>query len=118
MTISITTENNCNAFQPGAEVSGRVSWTLSKEPKRVTINLMWQTEGKGTQDLEVVESREFEVYDKIGDEAFSFTLPLAPYSCSGQLLSICWALEAFVKSGKDDCRYEIILAPNAEEVLF
>ncbi len=116
MTISITTKNDTNAFEPGAEVCGVVSWSLSKEPKRVTVSLMWRTEGKGTQDTEVADSMDFEVYNKVGEEKFSFTLPIAPYSCSGQLISICWALEAFIKSGNDECRYDLIIAPNAEEV--
>lgn len=116
MTISITTKNDINAFNPSDEVNGQINWLLSKDPKRITVNLMWRTEGKGTQDVEVVDSREFKVFNQSGKQDFSFTLPIAPYSCSGKLISICWALEAFVKSGKDECRYELIVAPNAEEI--
>lgn len=117
MTISIEIANGYNAFQPGDEINGKISWSLPKNPKEVTINLMWRTEGKGTQDTEIVDSRVFEdIYQETGEQAFSFKLPIGPYSFSGKLISLCWCLEAFVKSGRDSCRHEITIAPNGEEI--
>ncbi len=116
MTISIDIHNSQTNFQPGEKISGTVSWQLSKEPKEITVNLFWQTDGKGTQDMETVESRNFKVFGQTGSEDFEFEVPIAPYSFSGRLISISWYIEAFPKSGRDSSQYSIVISPTGEEV--
>ena len=116
MSIEIKITNGQDAFYPGDDIAGIVRWNLSKNPKIITINLTWRTEGKGSQDVEVIDSLDFPVSKLSGEESFSFTLPIAPYSYSGRLISICWALETFVRSSKDEFSYNITMGPNAKEV--
>ncbi len=116
MPISIQVKNNQTSFKPGDKVEGSIIWDLPKEPKEITVNLFWATDGKGSQDIEVVDFRKFQAYCKTGNDSFSFTLPIAPYSFSGNLISISWTLEAFAKSGRDNCQYELIMAPQGEEI--
>jgi hypothetical protein len=81
---------------PGATLSGRAAWTVDKPPRKIEIRLFWQTRGKGSEDIEVVD--EIEVDGDRGDRqcAFSFTLPVQPYSFSGSLISLEWGVEVVV----------------------
>ena len=116
MSIRIEVENNQKEFEPGDSISGKVFWDLTKEPKRVSVNLLWYTDGKGSEDLEVVDSMEIESFNFRGSKGFTFVLPDEPYSFSGTLISICWTLEAFAKKSKDKDQYELVVAPNGKEV--
>ncbi len=116
MSIHIEIENNQKEFEPGDAISGKVTWDLENEPKKVSVNLLWYTDGKGSEDLEVVDSMEVESFSCRGNKSFSFVLPDEPYSFSGTLISICWTLEAFAKKGTDKDHYDIVVAPNGKEV--
>lgn len=48
--------------------------------------------------------------------AFRFQLPEAPYSFSGKLISLAWALELIAYPSKEVVRREIVLAPGGSEV--
>lgn len=116
MSITIDVDKSQTEFQPGDRISGHISWELDKEPKKVTLNLFWYTEGKGSQDVGVVDSVVIDTLNRSDTVEFSFQLPEEPYSYSGKLISICWALEAFVKKGKDKAQYELVVAPGGVEV--
>ena len=116
MSIVIEVKNKQTEFEPGDTVSGTVFWDVAKDPKRVTLNLFWYTDGKGSQDLEIITSLEIESFSCRGEKAFSFELPGEPYSFSGKLISICWALEVFVKKGSAKQQYEFVLGPGGREV--
>lgn len=105
MTISIHIDQDQDRFHPGEQISGAVEWQCDKEPREITVNLLWSTEGKGTQDVEVVDSQTISVFGNSGREEFSFELPLGPYSYSGRMLSINWAVEAVPKKGKEFAQF-------------
>jgi hypothetical protein len=48
--------------------------------------------------------------------SFRFRLPEAPYSFSGKLISLVWALELVLEPSKEVTRREIIVAPGGQEV--
>ena len=63
------------------------------------ISLLWHTEGKGTEDVEVVEQINVEDPPITGSHDFSFRVPDFPWSFSGTLISLIWAVEASLDPG-------------------
>ena len=109
--------DGATSFEPGTEVRGRVEWQADDEaPRSVLISLLWHTEGKGTEDIEIVEQIEFEHPPRAGDREFTFRLPDFPWSFSGSLISLGWAVEASLEPGGAVERVDLISAPGAEEV--
>ena len=116
MSIRIEVNNDQKEFEPGQTLSGKVIWDVDKDPQCVSLNLFWSTDGKGSEDVEVVDSLDIDSFSRSGEKDFQFELPSEPYSFSGKLISICWALEAFVKKGSDKDSYELIIGPGGKEV--
>ncbi len=92
--------------KPGETVEGVVA---GGSPD-VEVRLFWYTEGKGTQDLEVVATARPDA-----GGGFRLPLPASPYSFSGKLISLIWAVEAV---GGDACpRVELLVSPDGGEIL-
>lgn len=78
---------------PGAQLTGR--YTVDGRTVRAQVSLIWHTEGKGTDHREVLALVEHGDADlgPLGERrsgTFTFTLPGAPTSYSGNLLQIRW----------------------------
>ncbi len=114
MNLNITLDHGRHVYAPGAKLTGTVSWQLEKSPKSVDLRLFWYTQGKGDEDLEVVREISFEYPSARQNHAFDFELPQAPYSFSGKLISLVWALE--LVAGKESTRTRIILSPYGQEL--
>ncbi len=52
-----------------------------------------------------------------GSEWLSLTLPEKPYSFSGTLISLVWAVELICLTTNESIREEIVIGPQAREVL-
>ncbi len=102
-------------FEPGEELSGRVSWAFQTAPENVELRLFWYTEGKGTQDVEVVERETFGGLQE-GRRNFRLRLPKSPYSFSGRLVSIRWALELVAEPSGEALREDLVMGPGGREV--
>jgi len=115
MTIEI--EGSRRAFSPGDTLSGRVNWTLEHDPKSAELRLFWYTAGKGTQNVGIQNTITFDNPTLHERRDFRMILPNAPFSCSGSLVSIVWALELIVEPGGLTERVNITLAPGGHEVI-
>lgn len=112
MTLQLNETN----FRPGETIKGDVNWQLDKTPKSLEVRLFWYTQGKGTEDLRIIETKKIEPKQN-GFAGFKFILPKGPYSFSGKLISLIWEIE-FVTNPTDDCaRESIILSPTGNEIL-
>ena len=78
---------------PGQIISGKAGWQGSSPPRRASLRLFWYTEGRGTQDIGIVEEQDVHVHSSSHDFEFSFQLPPEPISFEGQLIALHWALE-------------------------
>lgn len=98
-------------YQPFGVINGQVSPFITESAELV---LFWYTKGIGTEDVEIVERKELN--ESVSNQ-FSFTLPDEPYSMSGKLLSVIWALE--LVDAKNDAidRQEFVVSPTGEELL-
>jgi len=115
-TLKIGTYENKTQYHPGEEIAGRALWILDRPPKAVEVRLFWYTEGKGTQDVELIDSVRFDKPSERGEDDFRFTLPNEPYSFSGKLISLIWALELVVLPSDETERFPITVSPTGFEV--
>jgi hypothetical protein len=115
--LSVQTFQNRRTFEPGDEISGEVRWELQEAPRSVELRLFWFTKGKGTEDAGVMDTLRFEHAGAQEKRAFKFRLPDSPYSFSGRLITLAWALELVVAPSKEVARLEFVMAPRGKEVL-
>ncbi|HUG91195.1 MAG TPA: hypothetical protein VML55_10190 [Planctomycetaceae bacterium] len=114
--MHVETTDGQTRFEPGAEIHVRLEWDLEREPDTLELRLVWNTAGKGTADLDVVETVRFDAPMSHGDRTASMRLPDSPYSFSGKLISLVWALELVALPGRESTRHEILIGPGAREV--
>lgn len=116
--IRIEIRDGVTAFRPGDEVAGTVRWHLDQSPRSLELRLFWYTQGKGDKDVGFVDSLPLAAPAE-GDSSFSFRLPAGPYSFSGKLISLLWAIEAVADTGLGPQaeRCEIIVSPTGREIL-
>lgn len=115
--IRIALSQGKTAFVPGERIDVRLSWSFDVPAESLALRLLWYTDGKGTQDVEVVEERIVSPQSRGGEEQLSFSAPKFPFSIHGQLLSIRWAFEAIVRPGNESAREEITIGRNGEAVV-
>ncbi|GIW97162.1 MAG: hypothetical protein KatS3mg111_0495 [Pirellulaceae bacterium] len=116
--ISIQLENNQQVFQPGDTITGIVRWKNLHTPlDRVELRLIWFTRGKGNLDVGVHDSRTFEHPLESDQQEFHFVAPEEPYSFSGKLISLIWAIEAIAFPSQEAAQVEIVVAPEGKEIL-
>jgi hypothetical protein len=104
-------------FKPGDSIGGRVSWQVDQPPQSAELRLFWFTRGKGTQDVETIDSIPFPAPQMNDDRSFTLTLPRQPYSFSGTLISLVWALELIVEPGSNVQRQELVMSATGQEVV-
>jgi hypothetical protein len=114
--IAVRLEGGRSAFAPGDAVRGTVEWTLDATPEHLEARLLWHTEGRGTRDVGVAERVALPAHAAVGSGSFTFRAPSAPWSCSGRLVSIVWAVEVVADPAGEVAREPIVLAPGGREV--
>ena len=115
-TLSVATVDGRTEFHPGEEIDVDVSWEFEEPPEAIELRLVWNTAGKGTTDLRVVQTERFDEPPLSDRRRKTLTLPRSPYSFSGKLVSVIWALELVALPKEDSERLEITIGPNAQEV--
>jgi hypothetical protein len=103
-------------FEPGSELRGEAHWNLDRAAAHVSLRLFWYTEGKGEEDLFVVIRLELATGARNHTAPFRLELPRDPYSCSGRLVSIRWALELVADDEGIVERKYILIGPGGREV--
>jgi hypothetical protein len=106
-------------FTPGDTISGTLTWNLPAGTENVALRLFWFTSGRGTQDIDLIDEQTWQIPSSPdrGNSAFSFTLPKEPYSFSGKIVSLTWALEAVALPDETSVRKEFTLTPNGKEIV-
>ena len=115
--ITISFDQSDTHFRPGETISGTVSWSgLDGTTDKLETRLLWYTEGKGSQDLEVVESLSSQLTRPDGSSRFEFTAPTRPFSFSGKLISLRWVIEVVEFPSCDGFREQITLSNDGSEI--
>lgn len=115
--LQIDTVNDRTEFEPGAEITVFLKWDLHQSPDAVELRTVWNTAGKGDTDVGVVSTQRFDSPSQRESRQTTITLPVGPYSFSGKLISLVWALELVALPGGESARFEITIAPGGREVM-
>lgn len=103
-------------IQPNGTIKGEFHWKLEKAPKNLEVHLLWYTSGRGTEDVEIIETEHITTSGNVGQSYFSFNLPNEPYSFSGKLITLTWAIEVVATSPDETKKIEFMLSPTGREV--
>ena len=114
--LRILLQDEQKNFRGGDTVEGVAGWRLETPPASVEVRLFWFTRGKGTEDVGVVNQIRFDAPQQEEGRKFSFTLPEEPWSFSGQLISLIWALELVAEPGGHTARVELVVSPTGQEI--
>jgi hypothetical protein len=114
--LSIELKNSGTVFGPGETVEGEASWQVD-HPKSVEVRLFWYTGGRGIRDVQILDSKSISNPSPAGRTQFSFQLPDQPYSFSGKLISLIWAVELVVQPGDHSTRAEFTMAPGGVQIV-
>jgi hypothetical protein len=97
------------------------SWSLPKPPRAIEARLFWYTTSRAEQDLAIVSTKPLikpgRPGDLTGEKRVKFTLPDGPYSFSGKLIQVSWAVELVVDSSPALARWEFTLGPEGKEII-
>ena len=115
--IQVETRDGATAFAPGEVVEGTVAWQFERPARSVELRLFWFTRGKGDQDVGVVSTVPFPDPALQDRRSFRIYLPAGPFSFSGKLISLLWALEVVAEPGSRAGRLEITVSPTRREIL-
>lgn len=103
-------------YLPGETIEGVAFWDLPAAPKSIEARLYWRTQGKGTVDLELVQTVPFDRPAPQDRRPFRIDVPAAPYSVSGKLISIVWGVELVSEPAGEAANIDLVLSPTGEEV--
>ena len=114
--FDISVAEGRTAFEPGETIEVTAEWLFDEQVDSVELRLVWYTRGKGDTDVSVVERVPFEFPSPSESRTVALKLPMAPYSFSGKLISLCWSIELVADDGDASERLDITIAPSAREV--
>lgn len=108
--VTIRFDGNGRIYRPGETLSGefRIDSSQMSEIQAVEVSVLWYTEGKGDEDLEVHDFRRLSAEDSQGFDPgqpgrFSVVLPNSPMSYDGLIVKIRWCVRVrvFMVRGKE-----------------
>ncbi len=114
--LTIQTRDGGTWFKPGETIEGTVSWHLDGVIEAIEVRLFWFTQGAGARDVEIVTTRHMARPEPTGTRSFEFNVPRGPYSFSGKLITLAWAIELVVQPGGETERLDLIIGPQPVEV--
>jgi hypothetical protein len=115
--LKIELRDSKAVFAPGDIIQGGVRWSLEGNPESIELSLFWHTSGKGTQDVGVIETLKWDNPVSYDNKDFSFVLPAGPYTFSGRLISLIWALELTTFPNSQTEKLELTVSPTGSEIL-
>jgi hypothetical protein len=114
--LTLHTSDGGTWFKPGSLLAGRATWHLDEDAEATEIRLFWYTAGKGTQDVGIVRTLRVDTPERSGYRDFSFSVPEGPYSFSGKLITLAWAVELVVLPSGETERLDLQIGPQPVEV--
>lgn len=104
-------------FLPGEEIELELSWYLEKPADRMELRFVWNTVGKGDTDIGIAKVVPFDMPSQSHRTVTRVTLPVAPYTFSGQLISLMWGVELVSIPSSQSTRRPLVIAPEGREVM-
>ena len=115
--IKISFNEPSATFAPGDPINGTVTWkSVSEDTSHFEIRLIWFTSGKGSIDVEVVDSISVAKTAAAGETEFKFTAPTRPFSFSAKLISLNWSVEVVEFPSCDGHKQNFVLSSDRNEI--
>jgi hypothetical protein len=114
--MNLQVEIDKNSYHPGDSISGTARWQLEEPVDSLELRLFYYTEGKGTDDVEIVETTAVAKPSLSGSQRFQWQLPQSPYSFSGKLISLIWAVEVLLLPSGDAEHTTFTMGPGEQEI--
>jgi hypothetical protein len=114
--LKIETEGGYLNYYYGSPLVGKTSWHLDEHPRSAELRLFWYTEGRGNTDTETVDIKTFENPQMTDERSFQFQFPKTPFSYSGSLISIRWALELVIQPHDQVQRLDLVMSSTGYEI--
>ncbi|MFA6716638.1 MAG: hypothetical protein WCS27_14755 [Victivallaceae bacterium] len=115
--MSLHLKDGKTSYRPGEKIRGELEWDLSQDIQNITINIFWYTEGVGDPDSETAVTEKIDMPMRNGRQSFEMELPSAPYSYSGRIGSLKWAIEASAVGDKVKDLKEFSITPDGREII-
>jgi hypothetical protein len=119
--LKITFENDRRTYIPGEKIVGQVAWdALPSRTDALELRLIWFTRGKGDRDVDIVADSKIGLTDQDlvkGVRPFEFAVPNRPFSFSGALIELTWAVEAVVLPDRDSTIENIAISSSGESIV-
>jgi len=114
--LTLQTTDGGSWFKPGELIEGRASWHFDGKVEAIEVRLFWYTSGKGTRDVEIVHVLRTDSPNTSGHRDFSIRVPDGPYSFSGKLITLAWAIELVALPEGETERLDLRIGPQPVEV--
>ena len=116
--LNLKLNKNSNEYVAGEVIRGTAAWeALPEKTNKLSVRLIWYTQGRGDRDVELLESLDFEITSgmhRTGEQNFDFVAPARPYSFSGKLIELTWAVELIVYPTRDSVVEKLVIGPNGK----
>ncbi|MBI1206305.1 MAG: hypothetical protein GC191_03330 [Azospirillum sp.] len=100
---------------PGDLLGGSVRWRLDERLREAAVQLIWFVRGKGGAEDRVVATIPFDAPGSVDDRVFELGLPAGPYSFSGRLFTLSWAVR-LILDGAVAAHQDIVLSPTRQPI--
>ena len=114
--LRLTLDDERASFAPGARLDGVAGWTAPRVPRGLELRLIWTLTGKGGRDFKIADTMPLPNPAAAERRRFKLTLPDAPFSFRGALLTLVWSLELVALPGEEKARLELVVAPDGRAI--
>ena len=106
-------------FIPGESIAGTVQWNRTNQGDcdRIEIRLIWYTHGKGDRDYGIADSKAVSEVQQTDSISFEFVAPHRPYSFSGKIVSLQWAIEAITFPDLGAEQLQLTITPDRQKIV-
>lgn len=116
--LNLQLDKSVSEYVAGETISGTAAWeSLPEKTDKLSVRLIWYTQGKGDRDVELLASLDFEItpdMQRSGQQKFDFVAPSRPYSFSGKLIELTWAVELIAYPTRDSVVEKVVIGPDGK----
>ncbi len=106
---SITLESS--TLHPGGTLRGTVSWGIPHPPRKLEVRVFWYNGEPGSGEARTIGSLELGEAQE-GSRGFDFALPELPWSVTGQVVKVGWAIELVEKKSGSLALADFTMSPD------
>lgn len=103
-------------YCPGELLVVKVRWQLPKDNCELSLQVLWETEGKGTDESEAAHEMEWESEKSSGEQTFEVLMPRGPVSLDGNMLKIRWYVDCYVEALGIKARKPLVLSTTGATI--